>query len=169
MNLAAVIENILFAAGQPLTFAKLSEILVDFPGFTAELLQAELQELQNKYIHAAIDLKHLPGGYIFQTRTEYAPWVEKLFTEKPRKYSQAFLEVLAIIAYDQPVTRADIEQKRGVAIAPAMIKTLLEREWIKVVGYKDAPGKPAMYATTTHFLDYFNLSSLCDLPNMKSE
>jgi segregation and condensation protein B len=168
-SLASVIENLIFIAGEPLSTKQLADVLADFPGFSEDALQAELENLHHKYDAAAIELKHLPGGYVFQTRAEYAPWVQKLFTEKPRKYSQAFLEVLAIIAYDQPVTRAEIEHKRGVAISPQMIKTLLEREWIKVVGYKDAPGKPALYATTTQFLNYFNLASLDDLPKMKAE
>jgi segregation and condensation protein B len=167
--LSAVIENLILMAGQPLSFKQLAEMLDDFPGFTVSALHTELEHLHHKYLHAAIEFKHLPGGYVFQTRAEYAYWVQKLFTEKPRKYSQAFLEVLAIIAYDQPVTRAEIEHKRGVAISPQMIKSLLEREWITVVGYKDSPGKPALYATTTQFLNYFNLSSLDDLPKMKVE
>jgi segregation and condensation protein B len=169
LSLAAVLENLLFVAGQPLPLTKIASLLSDFPGFTEEALEFELNGLKQKYAHVAIELKLLAGGYIMQTRAEYAPWIEKLWAEKPRKYSQAFLEVLAIIAYDQPVTRADIEQKRGVAISPATIKTLLEREWIKIVGYKDTPGKPALYATTSNFLDYFNLSSLDELPLLKSE
>jgi len=169
VSLAAIIENLLFVAGQPLSISKIASLLADFPGFTLECLEAEINGLMEKYAQSAIELKLLPSGYVMQTRPEYAKWIDKLWMEKPRKYSQAFLEVLAIIAYEQPVTRADIEQKRGIAIAPQMLKTLLEREWIKVVGYKDSPGKPALYATTMVFLDYFNLSSLDDLPISKSE
>ena len=161
--LEALVENVLFVVSQPLSFEKLWELCSDFPNVTRDVLQQCLNHLLKKYESHSIELKKLPGGYVMQTRLQYAPWIQKLILEKPRKYSQAFLEVLAIIAYDQPVTRADIEQKRGVAIAPHMIKTLIEREWVKVVGYKDAPGKPALYATTTTFLDYFNLSSLDEL------
>jgi len=169
VSLEALLENVLFVVSQPLSFEKLWELCADFPSVTRDVLQQCLNHLLKKYESHAIELKKLPGGYVMQTRLQYAPWIQKLVLEKPRKYSQAFLEVLAIIAYDQPVTRADIEQKRGVAIAPHMIKTLIEREWVKVVGYKDAPGKPALYATTTTFLDYFNLSSLDELPTTQVE
>jgi len=111
----------------------------------------------------------LPGGYCMQTRAEFAPWIQRLWEEKPKKYSQALLEVLAIIAYEEPLTRGDIEQKRGVAVAPQILKTLLEREWIKVVGHRESPGRPALYATTTNFLNYFNLSSLDELPKLQVE
>ena len=169
VTLEALVENVLFVASQPLSFEKLLEICSDFPNVTRDVLQQCLTHLLKKYESQAIELKKLPGGYVMQTRLQYAPWIQKIGLEKPRKYSQAFLEVLAIIAYDQPVTRADIEQKRGVAIAPHMIKMLIEREWVKVVGFKDAPGKPALYATTTIFLDYFNLSSLDELPTTQVE
>lgn len=169
VTLEALVENVLFVASQPLSFEKLLELCSDFPSVTRDVLQQCLTHLLKKYESHAIELKKLPGGYVMQTRLQYAPWIQKIGLEKPRKYSQAFLEVLAIIAYDQPVTRADIEQKRGVAIAPHMIKTLIEREWVKVVGFKDAPGKPALYATTTIFLDYFNLSSLDELPTTQVE
>ena len=168
-QLISVLESLLFAAGEPLPLAKLEEILADFPDVTQDAIQLALQELMQRYQHHALEMKLLPSGYCIQTRIEFAPWIQRLWVEKPRKYSQAMLEVLAIIAYDQPVTRAEIEHKRGVAISPQMIKTLLERVWIKVVGYKDAPGKPALYATTTQFLNYFNLASLDDLPKMKAE
>lgn len=168
-SLEAVLENILLVAGEPLSFERLFAILHDFPGISKDNLQKGLDELLEKYQKASIELKCLPSGYCMQTRFEYAPWIQRLWEEKPKKYSQALLEVLAIIAYDQPVTRADIELKRGVAIAPQMIKTLIEREWIKVVGYRDTPGRPTLYATTSRFLDYFNLSSLDELPKQHAE
>lgn len=168
-SLCAVLENILFVAGEPLSFERLYEILHDYPNVSKESLQAALYHLLEKYQQASIELKYLPGGYCMQTRCEYAPWIQRLWEEKPKKYSQALLEVLAIVAYDQPVTRADIELKRGVAVAPQMLKTLLEREWIKAVGYRESPGRPALYATTPRFLDYFNLSSLDELPRRHAE
>jgi segregation and condensation protein B len=168
-HLTAVVESLLFAAGEPLSLAKLEDILSGFPDLSQDAILLALQELMERYQHHALELKHLPSGYCIQTRIEYAPWIQRLWAEKPRKYSQALLEVLAIIAYDQPVTRADIEHRRGVAVAPNMIKSLLEREWIKVVGHKDSPGKPALYATTTTFLDYFNLSTLDELPMIQTE
>ena len=148
---------------------RLYALLHDYPNISEEQLQQSLDYLVNKYLNAAVELKVLPGGYCMQTRVEYSKWITRFLQEKPKKYSQAFLEVLAIIAYEQPVTRADIEQRRGVAVAQHMIKSLLEREWIKVVGYKEAPGRPALYATTTSFLDYFNLSDLDKLPKQQVE
>ena len=106
----------------------------------------------------------MAGGYCLQTKQHYSSWVARLLSEKPAKYSNAFLEVLAIIAYRQPVTRADIEEIRGVAVSSSMLKTLIEREWIHIAGHRDVPGKPAVYTTTHVFLDYFNLASLNDLP-----
>ena len=168
-SLLAVLENLLFVAGEPLSLERLYALLHDYPEISKATLQDSLNALVEKYQHEAIALKVLPGGYCMQTRAEYAPWIARLLEEKPKKYSQALLEVLAIIAYDQPVTRADIEHKRGVAVAPQMMKSLLEREWIKVVGHRDTPGRPALYATTTSFLDYFNLSSLDELPKHQVE
>lgn len=169
LSLEALLENLLFVAAQPLPLSTILEICADFPGSDQQLIESCLEHLMQKYQNQSVELKLLAGGYVMQTRIEYAHWIQKIWAEKPRKYSQAFLEVLAIIAYDQPVTRAEIEQKRGVAVAPNMIKSLVEREWIKVVGYKDAPGKPALYATTLNFLDYFNLSSLDELPKIQPE
>src|SRR5690606_37903643 len=110
------------------------------------------------------ELMEVASGYRFQVRPEYAPWASRLWEERPRRYSRALLETLAIIAYRQPITRGEIEDIRGVAVSTNIAKTLLEREWIRVVGHKDVPGRPAMYATTRQFLDYFNLSSLEQLP-----
>lgn len=168
-HLTSVIESLLFAAGEPLSLIKLGEMLYDFPQISQEAILAALHELMQRYQNHAFELKHLPSGYCIQTRAEFSRWIQRLWIEKPRKFSQALLEVLAIIAYDQPVTRADIEHRRGVAVAPNMIKALLEREWIKVVGHKDSPGKPTLYATTSTFLDYFNLSTLDELPTIQTE
>jgi segregation and condensation protein B len=168
-SLLAIIENLLFAAGEPLSFAKLYQMLYDYPQMSSDLLQEALNELMKKYQEQSIDLKLLPGGYCMQTRAEFSPWIQRIWEEKPKKYSSALLEVLAIIAYDQPLTRGDIEHKRGVAVASPILKTLLEREWIKVVGHRDSPGRPALYATTTHFLNYFNLSNLDELPKLEAE
>jgi segregation and condensation protein B len=169
LSLEALIENLLFVAAEPLSLARLVEICGDFPGGDLNQIESCMETLMQKYQNQSIELKLLAGGYVMQTRIEYAHWIQKIWAEKPRKYSQAFLEVLAIIAYEQPVTRAEIEHKRGVSVAPNMIKSLIEREWIKIVGYKDAPGKPALYATTLNFLDYFNLSSLDELPKIQPE
>jgi len=163
MNLQDVVETLIFAAGEPLSVARMSEILHDFPNFSRKTLDEALLALQDKYLYQAVHLKSLASGYCMQTKSQYAPWVQQLFSEKPRKYSQATLEILALIAYEGPLTRGDIEQKRGVAVSAQIFKGFIERNWIAVVGHRDTPGKPALYATTNVFLDYFNLSNLDDL------
>jgi segregation and condensation protein B len=112
-------------------------------------------------------LKQVASGYRFQVRQELSRWVSRLFEEKPPKYSRALLETLAIIAYRQPATRGDIEDIRGVSVSSNIIHTLLEREWIRVVAHKEVPGRPALYGTTKQFLDYFNISSLNELPTLQ--
>jgi segregation and condensation protein B len=112
------------------------------------------------------ELKEVASGYRFQVKTEYGQWVSRLWDERPPRYTRALLETLALIAYKQPITRGDIEEIRGVTVSTNIMRTLLEREWIRVVGHRDVPGKPAIYATTKSFLDYFNLSSLDELPTL---
>ena len=164
-----LMENLLFAADEPLTLAQIKAVVASHPAYQASQFEQDFSLLLDKYANAAIELKSLPGGYCMQTRAEYAPWIAQLWAEKPQKYSPAMLEILAIIAYDQPVTRGDIEQKRGVAVSPQILKKFLEREWIKVLGHRDSPGKPALYGTTETFLNYFNLSSLDELPEVQVE
>ena len=125
-----------------------------------------LAQLQEDYSERGIELKEVSSGYRFQVRSEYAEWVNRLFDEKPQRYSRALLETLAIIAYRQPITRGEIEDIRGVSISSSIVKTLQEREWIRVVGHRDVPGKPELLATTKNFLDYFNLKKLSDLPSL---
>ena len=129
-------------------------------------IRAALTELQEEYKDRGIELKEVSSGFRFQVRSEYADWVNRLFDEKPQRYSRALLETLAIIAYRQPITRGEIEDIRGVSISSSIIKTLQEREWIRVVGHRDVPGKPELLATTKTFLDYFNLKKLSDLPSL---
>ena len=131
-----------------------------------EEVKAALAQLQLDYEERGIELKEVASGYRFQVRNEYADWVNRLFDEKPQRYSRALLETLAIIAYRQPITRGEIEDIRGVSISSSIIKTLQEREWIRVVGHRDVPGKPELLATSKHFLDYFNLKKLSDLPSL---
>jgi segregation and condensation protein B len=107
------------------------------------------------------------SGYRLQVRESFSPWLSRLFEERPGRYSRAFLETLAIIAYRQPVTRGEIEDIRGVAVSSSIVKTMQERDWIHVVGHKDVPGRPALFATTRHFLDYFNLTRLSELPPLQ--
>lgn len=159
-----ILEALLMSSAGPLPLEKIVAVFDDGQVPTQEQLQTALVALAKDYEERAIELKCLAGGYCFQTKVRYSPWVARLLTEKQAKYSNAFLEVLAIIAYKQPVTRADIEEIRGVAVGSSMLKTLLEREWVRVAGHRDVPGKPAVYTTTKVFLDYFNLATLNDLP-----
>jgi len=123
-----------------------------------------LLALQEEYEEKPIELIEVASVYRFQVKTKYASWVSRLWEEKPVKYGRALLETLAIIAYQQPATRGDIEEIRGVAVSTNTIRTLMERDWVRVVGHKEVPGRPALYATTAGFLDYFNLQTLADLP-----
>lgn len=129
-------------------------------------VKVALEQLQEDYEGRGVELKEVASGFRFQVRNEYAEWVNRLFDERPQRYSRALLETLAIIAYRQPITRGEIEDIRGVSISSSIIKTLQEREWIRVVGHRDVPGKPELLASTKQFLDYFNLKKLSDLPSL---
>lgn len=162
-TLMNVLEVLIMVSDTPLSAAKLCE-LVDHHDVTIKEVKLALQELSNIYESRGIGLKKVASGYRFQAKEEYQEWFHKLFSEKPAKYSRALLETLAIVAYRQPVTRADVESIRGVAVSTSIMRTLLERDWVKVVGHRDVPGKPSIYATTKGFLDYFNIAKLDDLP-----
>ena len=159
-----IIEALLLSEQGPLDYSKMLSVFEEWQKPTREELDAVLCELQMDYHSRSFELVAVAGGYRLQTKSAYSVWVSRLQSERPAKYSRALLETLAIIAYKQPVTRGDIEEVRGVAVNSQIIKTLLEREWIRVAGYKDVPGKPAVYTTTKTFLDYFNLVHLRDLP-----
>lgn len=163
-----IIEALLFASDTPLTIDTMLSIFEDWQKPTRETIRIVLAELSDDYLNRAIELKEVASGFRFQTKQGLSAWIEKLFQEKPAKYSKAMLEALAIIAYKQPVTRGDIEEIRGVAVNTSMIRSLIERGWIRIVGYRDMPGKPALYVTTKEFLDYFNLQSISGLPKLKS-
>jgi len=132
-----------------------------------ETLQKAVDEIVEDYATRPVALKKVASGYRFQVKPELSFWVGRLFEEKPPRYSRALLETLAIIAYRQPVTRGDIEDIRGVAVSSNIIRTLLEREWIRIIAHKEVPGRPALYGTTKQFLDYFDLSSLHELPTLQ--
>jgi len=168
MELQSIIEAALLAAGRPLNIDELSGIFDESeqPGKAA--IQAALNQLQTNYESHTLELKKVATGYRFQVREGYSPWVSRLFEERPGRYSRAFLETLAIIAYRQPVTRGEIEDIRGVAVSSGIIKTMLEREWIRIIGHKELPGRPALFGTTSAFLDYFGLSSLSELPPLQA-
>lgn len=163
-----IIEAALFAAAKPLSAAQLEKL---FDGTKTDLnirdsIRQALKELEVEYAQRGYELKKVSSGYRVQVCQELEPWISKLWTEKPPRYSRALLETLSIIAYRQPITRGEIEYIRGVAVSTNITRTLLEREWVRVVGHRDAPGKPEMFGTTKQFLDYFNLKSLDELPTL---
>jgi len=162
-----VIEAALLAAGQPLNMNRLMHLFAegDFQPEKDDIRKA-LTEISDDCANRGVELKEIASGFRMQVREDMAPWVSRLWEEKPQRYTRALLETLALIAYRQPATRGEIENVRGVAVSSNIIKTLTEREWIKVIGHRDVPGKPAMYGTTKAFLDYFNLKSLDELPSL---
>lgn len=162
------IEALLMASDEPLPIEKLAAVFQPDIELSMEEIKMIIESLKEDYQERGIELKQLASGYTFQTHQDYACWVSRLWQEKPPRYSRALLETLAIIAYRQPVTRPEIEAIRGVAVSANIMKTLLEREWIRVMGYRDVPGKPSVYGTTKYFLDYFNLDTLEDLPKLES-
>ncbi len=165
-QLQTILEAALMVAGRPLSAAQLQKLFDEGqePDLT-EIKQA-LQVLAERYATSGVELKEIANGYQFQARTELSPWLSRLWEERPPRYSRALLETLALIAYRQPITRAEVEEIRGVAVSSHITKTLLEREWIRVMGYRDVPGKPALYGTTKLFLDHFNLKTLDELPTL---
>lgn len=165
-SLKNILEALLLASGEPLSLATIASVFTDEeqPG-NAKISKA-LQELGADYEERGLELKEVANGYRLQVRQEVNPWVSRLWEERPQRYSRALLETLALIAYRQPITRGDIEEVRGVSVRSNIIRTLQEREWIRVIGHRDVPGKPALFGTTKVFLDYFNLMSLDDLPSL---
>lgn len=161
-----IVEAALMVAGKPLSIAALMQLFSTEERPTSSELKASLVQIKERFSETGIELQEVASGYRFQTRKELSPWLSRLWDERAPRYSRAFLETLAIIAYKQPVTRAEIEEIRGVTVSSHIIKTLMEREWVKIVGYRDVPGKPAIYGTSKQFLDYFNLKSLADMPTL---
>lgn len=167
VELKTIIEAALLAAGRPLSFAELENLFAENERPESTEIQAALAELAEDCRRRPVELKQVASGYRLQVREAFSPWVSRLFEERPGRYSRAFLETLAIIAYRQPVTRGEIEDIRGVAVSSGIVRTLQERGWIQVVGHKEVPGRPALLATTKQFLDYFNLKSLGELPPLQ--
>ncbi|WP_300651292.1 SMC-Scp complex subunit ScpB [Pseudomonas sp.] len=163
-ELASLLEAFLFASGKPQSLERLFELFEEAERPEPAVFKKALERLRQSCEGRAFELVEVASGYRLQVREIYAPWVGRLWEERPQRYSRAMLETLALIAYRQPITRGEIEDIRGVAVNSHIVKTLLEREWIRVVGYRDVPGKPAMLATTKAFLDHFNLKSLDQLP-----
>jgi len=161
-----VIEAALLAAGRPLTMDELVNVFDERDGSNAEEVRGAIAALTEDYETRGLELIEVASGYRIQIRAAVAQPVSRLWQERPAKYSRALLETLALVAYRQPITRGEIEQIRGVAVNPNIIKTLLERSWIRVVGHRDVPGKPELLGTTREFLDYFSLKKLDDLPTL---
>ncbi len=161
-----IIEAALMVANQPLNISRLLSLFEEDAQLNPERndVRSALEQLQLDYQERGIEIVEVASGFRVQARNDYAEWINRLFEERPPRYSRALLETLAIIAYRQPITRAEIEDIRGVSVSSSIVKTLQEREWVKVVGHRDVPGKPALLATTKTFLDYFNLKKLSDLP-----
>jgi segregation and condensation protein B len=163
-RLKQIVEGALLAAGGPLTPDQLLGLFAEEERPDRGQVLEAIASLERDYADRGIELVEVAGGYRVQVRAVLAPWVGRLWEEKPARYSRALLETLALIAYRQPITRGEIEDIRGVSVSTQIVKTLAEREWIRIVGHRDVPGRPALYATTRKFLDYFGLRSLNDLP-----
>jgi segregation and condensation protein B len=161
-----VVEAALLAAGRPLTLEELVSVFDERDGSIADEVKGAIAALTQDYETRGLELKEVASGFRVQIRAAVAQPVARLWQERPAKYSRALLETLALIAYRQPITRGEIEQIRGVAVNPNIIKTLHERNWIRVVGHRDVPGKPELLGTTREFLDYFSLKKLDDLPTL---
>ena len=159
-----VIEAAILAADAPLDRDAMQLLFDEAERPEKAMLSKLLEEIEQDYNDRGIELREVASGFRFQVRRELGPWVSRLWQEKPARYSRAILETLALVAYRQPITRGEIEEIRGVAVSTNIMRTLLERGWVRVVGHRDVPGRPAMYATTRQFLDYFDLKSLEDLP-----
>lgn len=159
-----IVEAAILAASQPLSLEQLTAIFAEGEPIASDAIGQALEALKNDYADRGVELVEVASGFRFQVQRDVHMFVSKLWTERLTKYSRALLETLALIAYRQPITRAEIEQIRGVAVSPNIIRTLEEREWVRVLGHRDVPGKPALFGTTKLFLDYFNLASLDQLP-----
>ena len=163
-GLVQILEGALLAAGKALTVSQLADLFETHERPEKAEIRDALKEVAERCDGRGFELLEVASGFRFQVRQPLAPWVQRLWHERPQRYTRALLETLALMAYRQPITRGEIEEIRGVAVSTNIIKTLHEREWIRVVGHRDVPGRPAMYATTKQFLDYFNLKSLDQLP-----
>ena len=163
-KLKMVVEGLLLAAGRPLTIDNIASVFDKKERPDRQELKAVMQVISEECNDRGFELTEVASGYRFQVKQELSEWIGRLWEEKSPRYTRALLETLSLIVYRQPITRGDIEEIRGVGVSPNIIRTLLDREWVRVVGHRDVPGRPAMFATTKQFLDYFNLKSLQELP-----
>ena len=165
-SIKSVVEAVLLAAGKPLTVDQLLSVFGDGEKPERNQIREAIDALQDEYAGRCVELVQVASGWRVQVSQEMEPWVSRLTEEKPARYTRALLETLALVAYRQPITRGEIEDIRGVSVSTSIMKTLQEREWVRIVGHRDVPGHPAMYGTTRQFLDYFNLKGLDDLPTL---
>jgi len=165
-SLRNIIEASLLGAGKALSLQQLQNLFIESETPSKQRLQEQLQQLAKDYHNRGVEVIEVASGWRIQVCKTYAPWVSRLWEEKPQRYSRALLETLSLVAYRQPITRGEIEDIRGVSVSSHIIKTLLEREWIRVIGHRDVAGRPALFATTKPFLDYFGLKSLNQLPTL---
>jgi len=165
-RLKQIIEAALLAAGEPLDHARIAALFGETEQPSSADISKALEELEADCADRGVELRRVASGYRLQVRQSLQEWVSRLWTERPQRYSRAMLETLALIAYRQPITRGEIESVRGVSLSSNIIRTLQEREWIRVVGHRDVPGKPALFGTTRAFLDHFGLESLDELPSL---
>lgn len=163
-KIKCVVEAAVMAASKAISIDKILSLFPDDEKVDKNDIRRAIDELMQDYQSKGIELIEVSSGFRFQVAQAYAPWVSRLWEERPQKYSRALLETLALVAYRQPVTRGEIEEIRGVSVSSQIMRTLVEREWVRVIGHRDVPGKPAMYATTRSFLDYFGLKKLDELP-----
>jgi segregation and condensation protein B len=165
-QLKHIIEAALMVAGRPLTVNDLQKLFDDEQQPGVKEIREALTAISSRHVDGGIELREVASGFQFQAKPEFSPWLSRLWEERAPRFSRAFLETIALIAYRQPITRAEIEEIRGVAVSSNIIKTLQEREWVRIVGYREVPGKPALYATTKTFLDHLGLKNLTELPSL---
>ena len=161
-----VLEAALLTSGKPMSAKQLWRLFPRGERMTIKQVKKALEVLALVYENRGVRLAEVASGYRFEVQQDVFPWLEKLYEEKPAKYSRALMETLSLVAYRQPITRGEIEEVRGVSVSTNIIHTLLEHEWIKAVGHREVPGRPALYATTSHFLDHFGLKSISQLPEL---
>ncbi len=163
-KLKQIIEGALLAAGRPLSVDSILSLFLDEDQPSRDEIREAIKSLQDDCVNRGVELKEVSTGFRYQVKSDLAEWVARLWEEKASKYSRATLETLALIAYRQPITRSEIEDVRGVSVSSHIVKSMLEREWVRVIGHRDVPGRPALYGTTKSFLDYFGIKSLSELP-----
>lgn len=165
-NIKYIVEAVLMASGKPLSVDQILKVFDEITKPESDEIRSAIESLQQDYTERGLELVQVASGWRIQVGRQMEPWVSRLTEEKPARYTRALLETLALVAYRQPVTRSEIEDIRGVSVSSSIMKTLQEREWVRIVGHRDVPGRPAMYGTTKKFLDYFDLKGLADLPTL---